>query len=152
SDRVGPVSVRRGLPSSSSLPRAGLRLARLLDPQRARRWGEDALVAVIPLDAEPGRLLLQDLLDHSVPRRLRRSLGLDDHAVSDLRVHYSSLQTSTTSALVSSSRSAVARRTDCSCVPASSTTDGCSATRESTTTRSRPAPPKGGTAPRSNSG
>ena len=71
-------------------------------------------MAVLPLDAEPRRLLLQDLLDHPVPRRLRRSFSLDNYTVSDLRVHYySSLQTSTTSALVSSSRSAVARRTDC---------------------------------------
>src|SRR5919197_1797624 len=124
----------------------------LFHPQRAGGRGEDALVTVVPLNAEAGRLLLQDLLDHALPRRLGRTLGLDDYAISDLRMHYfSSLQSSTTSALVSSSRSAVAMRTDCSCVPASSTTDGCSAMRRSTRTRS-PSPPNGGTAPSSNSG
>jgi hypothetical protein len=83
---------------------------------------------------------------------LRRPLGLDYHAVTDLRAHYSSLQMSTICASVSSSRPAVWSRTDCSCEPTSSTTEACSATRESTRTRSRLAPPNGGTAPSSNSG
>src|SRR5438093_10936452 len=60
--------------------------------QRARCRREDALVAVFPVDPEARRFLLEDLLDHSMPWRLCRPLGLDDDAVSNLCTHfYSSL-------------------------------------------------------------
>jgi hypothetical protein len=46
-----------------------------LDVQRSRHGGEDALVAVVPVDAVARRFFDEDLLDHSAPRRLRRPLA-----------------------------------------------------------------------------
>jgi hypothetical protein len=51
-------------------------------------------MAVVPVDAAAELLFLEDFLDHSLPRRLRRSLGLGHDAVSNLHSHDSSSQIS----------------------------------------------------------
>jgi hypothetical protein len=82
-------------PLARSRPRAGrgaalavpsLRPSRLrLHPHRSGRGDENALVAVVPVHAAAERLLLQDLLDYTLPRRLRTALGLDHDAIFRLR-------------------------------------------------------------------
>jgi hypothetical protein len=63
-----------------------------------------------------------------------------------------SSQMSASSASLSTTRSAVFRRSDCSCVPASSRTDSLSQILRSMSTLSPNAPANGGTAPSSNCG
>src|SRR4029450_2466924 len=118
---------------------------------------------------------LEPLLGPPAPSRLGRPLGLDDDAVSNLRVHLLLLAHVDDLGLGQCQQgrslqphrplvrgrlahdralpgAALPRRTAPSGQPASSTPERCSATRESTRTRSRLAPPNGGTAPSSNSG
>src|ERR671935_753209 len=115
-----------------------------LDRRRARGRGDDALVPVLPANAESWRLRLQHLFDRAGARRLGRSLGLEDDGVSGPSFHHSSWQMSATSARAMRMSSAVGIRTDSSCDPASTTTDSRRARRSSTMTRSCWLPPTGG--------
>jgi hypothetical protein len=73
--------------TAASLPVPLGRLLRLLDLDGSRGRCEHSRVAVIPADAQTRRVLGNDLVDDTLSRRLRGTLGLDDDSVSRVRLH-----------------------------------------------------------------
>src|SRR5215211_863681 len=85
-----PLSPILSGPQPSAGGAGPLGLAAGLAPKRARLRRVDALVSVIPADAEAGRPFGDEhLLDDAEARRPFRGFGFSDHPISGLEVHFS---------------------------------------------------------------